>query len=246
MSNGCISRLPSRRWPFQKCLTASLTIGILSLAGRTAFGQSGPAQNDHGWTFCVHVYDSAAVSPGTLASAVNVSGSVLAAAGIPIEWHTSAAERSEDSKASRPSVFAPGTPDRRGCLTLSIVRRAPPEASVEALGFVMPNGQSSPGITIFYDRIQRIAMQGVSVNASVSQILGYAMAHEIGHVLLKSTQHSAKGIMRGPWTQLEFDRMAKGWLGFTTQQSAVMRQRACRQAALQQSSQTESKSEPQY
>jgi len=174
-----------------------------------------------------------------------VSGSVLAAARIPTEWHTSAAERAEDSKTSRPSFYAPETPDRPGCLTLSIVRGASPYASTEALGFVMPNRQSSPAITIFYDRIEQIEMQEVSGSASLAQILGYAIAHEIGHVLLGSTQHSVNGIMRGPWTQIEFERMAKGWLGFTTQQSAVMRERAFMRAALQ-SAQTKSKSQPRY
>jgi hypothetical protein len=220
-------------------------MGILSLGGRTGFGQNGPAQSDDGWSFCIRVYDRAQVSPGTLASGVKVSSSVLAAAGIPTQWQTGAAERSEDPKTSRPGVFAPGTPDRRSCLILSIFRRASPEASPEALGFVMPNRQSSPGITIFYDRIERIEMQAASGSASLAQILGYAMAHEIGHVLLGSTQHSGNGIMRGPWTQLEFERMAKGWLGFTIQQSGAMRQRAFRQAALQQSAQL-NRTAPQY
>lgn len=246
MSSGCIGWPPSRRPHLQGCLTVALAVGILPLGGQTAAGRSGRSQVEPGWTFCVNVYDLAAVSPGTLANAVKVSRSVLAAARIPTQWHTSAVERGEDSKTSRPSGYAPGTPDRRGCLAVSIVRGVSPDASAEALGFVMANRQSSPGVTIFYDRLERIEMQAVSASASLAQILGYAIAHEIGHVLLGSTRHSDKGIMKGPWTQIEFERMAKGWLAFTTQQSAVMRQRAFRQAALRQSAQLTSKSQPRY
>lgn len=244
--SSCIGWPPARRHHLHSCLTIALAAGILLPGVQTAAGRSGRSQVEPGWKFCVHVYDSAAVSPGTLASAVKLGGSVLAAAGIPTEWQTNAAARAVDSKTRRPSVYAPGTLDRHSCLILSIVRGASPDASAEALGFVMPDRLSSASITIFYDRIERIEMRGVSGSASLVQILGYAMVHEIGHVLLGSTQHSANGIMRGPWTQLEFERMAKGWLGFTTQQSAVMRQKAFKRASLQQSAQAESKSEPQY
>jgi hypothetical protein len=107
----------------------------------------------------------------------------------------------------------------------------------------LPCTQTAPDVTIFYDRIERLEMRPISGGATVSQILGYAMAHEIGHVLLGSTEHSADGIMRGPWKQPEFERRAKGWLQFTTQQSAAMRESAFRQASLQQSAGTNSETE---
>jgi hypothetical protein len=48
-------------------------------------------------------------------------------------------------------------------------------------------------VTILYDRIETAAL---AVAPSVTKILGNALAHEIGHVLLRSEQHSQSGIMK--------------------------------------------------
>jgi hypothetical protein len=216
MSSGCISWKRSKRWHLQRGLAVGLAMGVLSLGGETAFGQSSRS----GWSFCIQVYDPARVSPGTLASAFHVAGGVLLAAGVPTEWHSSltGVENSEG----------------RSCLILSVTRGVSRNASSEALGFVSPNTHGAPDVTILYDRVARLEMLPVSVGASMPQILGYAMAHEIGHVLLGSTEHSSEGIMRSHWNEAELERLAKGWLGFTSQQSAVMRKNAFRRATLQQ------------
>jgi hypothetical protein len=100
---------------------------------------------------------------------------------------------------------------------------------------MFPSGQTlRVDATIFYDRIELIQPRPVSAGATASQILGFAMAHEIGHILLCSNQHSSSGIMKGPWGQAEFERLARGWLGFTLEQGVLMRQSVLRRAASSQ------------
>jgi hypothetical protein len=227
-------------------LTIALAAGILSLGGQTASGQSVRSQTEFGWTLCIRIDDAARVSPGTLARGIEVAGRVLLAAGVPTEWQTNPADSSKDPKTRtpKPAVLAPANSAGRNCLILSVTRGVSRHAYPVALGFALPYTQTvAPDVTIFYDRIERLESQAVSADATAPQILGYAMAHEIGHILLGSTQHSSTGIMKGFWGQTEFERLAKGWLGFTLQQSAVMRESAFRQATLQQSVKAKSKTE---
>jgi hypothetical protein len=232
MSNGRISWQPSKRWHLQRCLTITLAAGILSVGGQTASGESVRSQTERGWTLFIRVDDSARVSPGTLAGGIEVAGRVLLAAGVPTEWHTGSDPLGDPKTCRlRPAVLAPATSAGRSCLILSVTPGVSRHAYPGALGFALPYTQTAPDVTIFYDRIERLGPRAVSAGATAPQILGYAMAHEIGHVLLGSTQHSSTGIMKGPWGQAEFERLAKGWLGFTAQQCEVMRESAFRRAA---------------
>ena len=87
------------------------------------------------------------------------------------------------------------------------------------LGFAFATKEGSTLATLFYDRVQQLAKQGIS---SVAQILGHAAAHEIGHLLLATMKHFPTGIMRANWGQEDFWRMAKGTLLFTPEQSQLM------------------------
>jgi len=60
-------------------------------------------------------------------------------------------------------------------------------------------------------------------DASAGQILGHAMAHEIGHLLLNSSAHSPVGIMQGEWDKRELTHLQAGRLLFTSEQSHLMR-----------------------
>lgn len=81
-------------------------------------------------------------------------------------------------------------------------------------GYV-PRGKAS----VFYDRVMAFA----SVWAPNSrEILGDAMAHELGHLLL-GTQHSSRGIMKALWTFQDLQLASRGNLRFTTEQLAALR-----------------------
>ncbi|HXR32746.1 MAG TPA: hypothetical protein VN830_03505 [Verrucomicrobiae bacterium] len=54
-------------------------------------------------------------------------------------------------------------------------------------------------------------------------ILGFVMAHEIGHLMLGSNSHSDTGIMQGQWERKQVRQLMKGDLHFTAQQSKLIR-----------------------
>jgi hypothetical protein len=73
----------------------------------------------------------------------------------------------------------------------------------------------------FYDRIQELAQRRRLGHALLADV----MAHEIGHLLLGSTSHSASGIMCAHWNYEELRNVAEGTMSFVPAQSRVMRDR---------------------
>jgi hypothetical protein len=209
-----------------------LLVATALLGGQTILGQSGPSQMLPEWTVCIDVENSAGVSLRILDNASKTAGKLLQAAGIPTEWEATLPDSVERLKMHirDPNVHAPTSTEGHSCLILSVTRGTPRNVFPDSLGFALPHAHSGADVTIFYDRIELLEWRPVSANATTQQILGYAIAHEIGHVLLGSTQHSPIGIMKGPWRQAEFQLLAKGGLGFTAQQCELMRKRAFRRA----------------
>ncbi len=74
---------------------------------------------------------------------------------------------------------------------------------------------------VFYDRIQQLAEK----RRLAPTLLGHVLAHEIGHLLMRSTSHSISGIMSGRWTGDELRRISEGAMLFTALESSVMRDR---------------------
>jgi hypothetical protein len=73
---------------------------------------------------------------------------------------------------------------------------------------------------IFYRDVQELARNG---DGSEFQLLGHALAHEIGHLLLGAHSHSSVGIMRANWRQQELYTIARAHLFFTDEESKQMR-----------------------
>ena len=65
----------------------------------------------------------------------------------------------------------------------------------------------------------------------LDQLLGHAIAHEIGHLLLNSSAHSPAGIMRARWNTKDLLRAARGDLLFNALQAESMRGEVLRRIA---------------
>ena len=75
-------------------------------------------------------------------------------------------------------------------------------------------------MTAYYHRIESYARR-THVPADV--LLGYVLAHELGHVLLRSDSHTAGGLMRADWRPHELAAMLDRHLGFDPLENGVMR-----------------------
>jgi hypothetical protein len=88
---------------------------------------------------------------------------------------------------------------------------------------------------LFYEPIQQLQEE---THVSPSVILGHAMAHELGHLLLGTSSHSPNGLMRSHWTGEDLANASKGNLRFTWEQSLTIVNRLA-QEALEISKQSE-------
>jgi hypothetical protein len=80
-----------------------------------------------------------------------------------------------------------------------------------ALGTALIDVENGRGLfaTVFADRIRALAREA---DASPGQLLGWAAVHEIGHLLLGSIQHGARGLMRSHWRASEVrDERPRDW-----------------------------------
>jgi hypothetical protein len=75
---------------------------------------------------------------------------------------------------------------------------------------------------VFYDRVDFYAH---FFTANIGQVLGHAIAHEVGHLLLPYPSHSPTGLMRAAWVSKDFQDLARGWLLFTPDQAQLLRER---------------------
>ncbi len=88
----------------------------------------------------------------------------------------------------------------------------------ETLGFCLSldNGDA----VVLADAIQKRAVFGAT---NFTDLLGLAMAHEVGHLLLRSMSHSVAGIMQARWTEKCLREDERGFLRFTPGEAALMR-----------------------
>ena len=73
------------------------------------------------------------------------------------------------------------------------------------LGFAVvdPDTQAGKMATVFHDQVDAVARR---TGVARSELLGRALAHEVGHLLLGVRGHSRTGIMRAVWTDDELTR----------------------------------------
>ena len=116
-------------------------------------------------------------------------------------------------------------------IDLNIIPRALEKLGARdgSLGITPGEGPNRVWVYVFYDRVEDLAHKQLAAvaqkkfarGATSAQILGYAMAHEIGHLL--GLRHSPVGIMRAGWRWNDLLDLAYGDLVFTPQEAAVVR-----------------------
>jgi hypothetical protein len=168
----------------------------------------------------VRVYHTPAVPASDVHAAQVQAAVVLRHAGVPVKWLDCAS-----AAAGTAFVVRCDEPVRRSEIVLRIVAAAPGAGTVRhvALGDARVDEQAAePPLfaTVYADRVGATARAaGVSREA----VMGRAIAHEIGHLLLNSARHADRGVMRAHWTQAELRRDAPDDWVFLPNDAAAMR-----------------------
>jgi len=65
----------------------------------------------------------------------------------------------------------------------------------------------------------------------VFQIVGAAIAHEIGHLILGANAHAPQGLMTPQWGPLQFELISIGELSFTSRQAILLQDEVTRRTS---------------
>lgn len=168
----------------------------------------------------VRIYDNTGVVAAERTRALAHADGILDRADVDVEWFDCSTR-----KFGRSSSVC-DTPPARGELIIRLVN-APVTDSYgvrrQALGYSLIDTVTGSGTmaTVFVDRVARLANDARIDRATV---LGRAIAHEIGHLVLATNEHAEAGIMREIWTVQQLSTAkASDWL-FLPDQSEQLRQ----------------------
>jgi len=163
------------------------------------------------------MYNLAEAPAKEVVQASDEAAQILKQAGIEVRWLNCALSLQE-ARTNRACEEATGRHDFDVVVSTASITR-PGIATDASLGFVFPLARRSHAV-VLWERSKKMA-ESSGVPAGI--ILGYAMAHELGHLLLHSEEHSRMGIMRSRWGREDLLRAQNGGLLFTTEQATTMR-----------------------
>jgi len=162
----------------------------------------------------IRVYDMATANAAGRGAALRAAAQALAGAGVAVDWRDCSR-----GGAAHPCRTVRGAGD----LVVRIMPAHAPGAEATAeLGFapIDPSGRATVIATVYYDVVQRVAGRtGLDTQA----LLGRAIAHEVGHLLLRAPGHGHSGLMRPLWTDAELAQDRPGDWAFSDEESRRLR-----------------------
>ena len=193
-------------------MTAQRVALLVPLCVLTTAGLAGAAEIPPN-PVTVRVYETAQLDPELKAAALDLARATLASASVDVSW-----------KPCGPGAGS-GSCDRppAGELVLRVVR-----STVEygrrplPLGDALVDIESGEAIlaTVYLDRVVHVAK---AARMETRTLLGYAIAHELGHLLLASSTHNTRGLMRPIWRDDELRSERSADWSFTAQEIAAIR-----------------------
>jgi hypothetical protein len=217
----------------------NLTVGLMIISGLCGMAEKSAAQ-DGRLIFTVHVNNYADVDSKTLADAETFATIIFRKSGVETRWVTalgSSGEKLEETADLKSLTLSH--------LRLSILPRVMADRlglRDSIMGLAPGDGPDRLQTYVLYANVEALAWHPANreiagprfYNLTKGLILGHAIAHEIGHILLNLDVHTATGIMRGNWNTPDLLDAASGRLVFSTQQSEVIRTEVARRMRQQQ------------
>jgi hypothetical protein len=187
-------------------------IGMLAGAlGIIAAGVRPAAAEIEHWnpgTIVVRTYTPADFTADTRTARMT-AGAILRRAGIEVGWIECGPRVTDDATGdcTRPLLWNE--------VVVRVVRSdaaADSRSRLTTLGFAFVDVNEGVGslATVYADRVGVMAK---SAGVNPAELLGAAIAHEIGHLLLGTNEHASRGLMRASWQATELRRsLASQWL----------------------------------
>ena len=194
-------------------IAAVLFAALFPVAGAS---RAGLRQVSRDAAIHIWIVDLAGLPPQVRAQAEETVADIFRAAGVEVSFVECLA------LPARPCLAAPAKND----FWLQILARRPSHTHPDATGFTMLTRSQRPGdsyAAVSYPMAQSVARE---LDVPLASVLGAAMAHEIGHLLLDSPAHSRTGIMSPRLDRRQFRQLESGELHFTEEEARRLVERA--------------------
>ena len=163
----------------------------------------------------VRVFNYAEVPNATLKIAESDASRIYRDADVELLWvecpvstdkveHSRACEEFHDAHGFSVNIISESMASRISC---------PPGS----LGFALISDAY-----VFYHRIDEMASLG---GLSEARLLGNVLAHELGHLVLGQSSHTARGLMKGTLCEKDLEQVAQGRNLFSARQAQQLRDR---------------------
>jgi len=217
-----------------------LSSGLVLISGLAGLDRSAVAASETSPAITIRTRNYAGVAPNILTDAEEVATGIFRSAGIETRWAdvVLTAEKSLEKSAVRPartpvdfqvSIFPRVMSDRLN-IPDNVMGLAPGSGPDRTIIYIFDRNVEAR----FWRLLSACGSGRIGRQVSKAQILGHAIAHEVGHLLLNQQGHSAYGIMRGVWSFADFLEMTRGMLLFTPQQRELLRADVRRRNAQQE------------
>jgi hypothetical protein len=205
------------------CVSISLLSTCVAAPGaKVADGTSGHIGEEQSPCIRVLIINTARVPEDTVSVALDRAALIFRDAGVCLIWVGRA------GSSLQQTAFPDSRSDSASTLVLRIVSRPISGlASPNALGFAVVAGEDSKYGSVFRDRVLAATRRG---RYSEGMLMGHAIAHELGHLLLATSAHTRYGLMAGRWRTNELDRAEVGLLQFSPGEAARLRSESLRRA----------------
>jgi hypothetical protein len=181
-------------------ISARATIASLVLAV-TTFPAEAANSEDITAKVGVHVRNFSEASGTIVQKAEAECQPAFLRAGIRITWNNASADIAWEG----PDIV----------FRAAILPRAPRSRDIDVFGSARLKEREGVQLFVYYDRVIALSRR---FELPVYLVLSGALMHELGHLLLRSSEHSVAGAMVGVWGKRELDQLGQGLLGFTPEQ----------------------------
>jgi len=192
---------------------------VVMVAGMMPLAVAAQPSSQPSRAITIRSFNSFGVTEDDLRPARELAKAVLRDAGVEITWVDCWFRDREPVDAS-PRCRQPVN---RNELVLRLMASDPgARTRFVALGFSLVRAARDPAflMSVFVDRVQSVAR---SAGIDQRRLLGLAIAHEIGHLLLDSNNHATAGLMRADWSRTDLRRNAASDWRFLEAEAATMR-----------------------
>ena len=202
------------------------TLNATSLAAcfvfvtQTAVGLGNPVMDSHDYTLTIRLFDHSHTGAAQIREAQRGTEQILRHARIAVHWQSCPTMGSLSPDVAVCESLADLDHLDLVLLPDEMARKVSRGSQDFGLAVLAESGRLAVRAYIFVDRAIDLANEEM---IPWTRILGYLMAHEIGHLLMGTNSHSLQGIMKGNWRRKEVKEALSGRLTFTSQECSRLR-----------------------